>query len=63
VTGYFLTGRLLVPGAAGTELQVPDTIAQLGESELNTAQLLHLATLLMAGVAVEAIAFGNAESI
>jgi hypothetical protein len=62
ISGYFLTGRMLFPGAAGTELQVrPDTIAQLSAGELSAGELSRLATVLMAGVAAEAIAFGNAE--
>jgi hypothetical protein len=62
VSGYFLSFRLLTPGAAGTEFKhAAGTFAQLCAGEMSDAQLSRLATVLMSGVAAEAMTFGNAE--
>lgn len=61
VTGYFLAGRLFTVGQAGTVFLYPEIQEELAKGELRQSSLARYATILMGGIAAEAINFGNAE--
>ncbi|KAG8464841.1 hypothetical protein KFE25_010209 [Diacronema lutheri] len=62
VTGVFMRGRLLTMKPPGVEVLAPD-VAQPGAhcGALTDAQLSRVGTMLMAGVAAEALHFSNAR--
>lgn len=50
VTGYYVKGRFLRPGPAGTEFIAPEVSQQLREGKLSDAQLVRFATVREPGV-------------
>jgi len=61
VTGYYLAGRSMTIGQAGTIFLDLDLSEQLNRGELRQSTLARYTTILMAGIAAEAIAYDRAE--
>jgi hypothetical protein len=61
VTGYFLAGNSQAAGQAGTIFLDTDLFTQINGGKLRQSALARYSTILMAGIAAEAIGFGSAE--
>jgi hypothetical protein len=61
LTGYFLAGNSQAAGQAGTIFLDTELYAQLSRGELRQSTLARYSTILMSGIAAEAICFGSAE--
>lgn len=61
VTGYFLAGAASPAGQAGTIFLDVDLFEQINKGKLRQSALARYATILMGGIAAEAICFDRAE--
>ncbi|KAJ1633379.1 hypothetical protein T492DRAFT_611799 [Pavlovales sp. CCMP2436] len=61
ITGYFLSGASPAAGQAGTIFLDVELFEQLSRGQLKQSALARYSTILMGGIAAEAIAFDEAE--
>jgi hypothetical protein len=61
ITGYFLSGASPAAGQAGTIFLDLELFEQLGRGQLKQSILARYSTILMGGIAAEAISFDEAE--